>query len=323
MAVPLRKRVKRAVRSAVLRSALWLLARLPLTLALALGAWVGTLAWWLAARERRLMLRNLAFAFPEKGEEERRAIARASLVHLAMVAAEVVAFPRSGLGIDAYVSFAPGSEDVVRRAMERKKGLIFVAGHIGNWELLARRLALVTQPNAVIAKRNADERLNALVARYRASGGNKTLWREDPSTGRELIRLFRQGGALGILIDQDTKVQGVFVPFFGRLAFTPRAVGDLALRFGATVAVGTSRRRGPRRGDGHELDVVEVPYDPDPPDRDAEVLRITAACSALQEAAIRRHPTEWVWMHERWKTRPPSERSEANEVPKSQELSGA
>jgi Kdo2-lipid IVA lauroyltransferase/acyltransferase len=323
MAVPWRKRVRRAIRSAVLRAALWLLARVPLAIALALGGGVGWLAWWLAPRERRLMLRHLAFAFPESTGTERRALARASLVHLAMVAAEVVAFPRSGLAIDAYVSFAPGSEEVVRRAMERGKGLIFVAGHIGNWELLARRLALVTQPNAVIAKRNADEKLNALVARYRASGGNKTLWREDPATGRELIRLFRQGGALGILIDQDTKVQGLFVPFFRELAFTPRAVGDLALRFGATVAVGTSHRRGPRRGDGHELDVVEVPYDPAPPDREAEVLRITAACAALQEAAIRRHPVEWVWMHERWKTRPPAERSEANEVPKSQELSGA
>jgi KDO2-lipid IV(A) lauroyltransferase len=323
MAAPLRKRVKRAIRSAVLRATLWLLALVPLGIALALGAGVGWLAWWLAPRERRLMLRHLAFALSDETERERRAIARASLVHLSMVAAEVVAFPRSGLAIDEYVSFAPGAEEVVRRAMERGKGLIFVAGHIGNWELLARRLALVTQPNAVIAKRNADERLNELIARYRASGGNKTLWREDPATGRELIRLFRQGGALGILIDQDTKVQGVFVPFFGELAFTPRAVGDLALRFGATVAVGTSHRRGPRRGDGHELDVVEVPYDPAPPDREAEVLRVTAACAALQEAAIRRHPVEWVWMHERWKTRPPAERSEANEVPKSQGLSGA
>jgi KDO2-lipid IV(A) lauroyltransferase len=323
MAVPFRKRVKRAIRSAVLRAALVLLALVPLGIALALGAGVGWLAWWVAPRERHRMLRHLAFAFPEKSDAERRAIARASLVHLGMVAAEVVAFPRSGLAIDEYVSFAPGAEEIVRRAMERGKGLIFVAGHIGNWELLARRLALVTQPNAVIAKRNADERLNELVARYRASGGNKTLWREDPATGRELIRLFRQGGALGILIDQDTKVHGVFVPFFGELAFTPRAVGDLALRFGATVAVGTSHRRGPRSGDGHELEVVEVPYEPAPPDRKAEVLRVTAVCAALQEAAIRRHPVEWVWMHERWKTMPPAERSEANEVPKSQELSGA
>ena len=322
MAVPLRKRVKRALRSVALRAAVRLLSWLPLAPALALGALLGRMAWLVARRERRLMLEHLALAFPDRTVDERRAIARASLVHLGQVVMEVVAVRSYGQRIEDYVSFAPGGEEIVRRAMARGKGLIFVAGHIGNWELLARRLALVTQPNAVIARRNADPRMNEMVARFRAEGGNKTLWRDDPGTGRELIKLFRQGGALGILIDQDTKVQGVFVPFFGRPAFTPRAVGDLALRFGATVVVGTSHRRGPRPGDGHELEIVELAYDPVPADPEVEVERITAEAVAQQEAAIRRHPSEWVWMHRRWKTRPLSEERLAKPMPKSRELSG-
>jgi KDO2-lipid IV(A) lauroyltransferase len=322
VAVPLRKRVKRALRSVALRAAVRLLSWLPLAPALALGALLGRMAWLVARRDRRLMLEHLALAFPDRTVDERRAIARASLVHLGQVAMEVVAIRSYGQRIEDYVSFAPGGEEIVRRAMARGKGLIFVAGHIGNWELLARRLALVTQPNAVIARRNADPRMNEMVARFRAEGGNKTLWRDDPGTGRELIKLFRQGGALGILIDQDTKVQGVFVPFFGRPAFTPRAVGDLALRFGATVVVGTSHRRGPRPGDGHELEIVELAYDPVPADPEVEVERITAEAVAQQEAAIRRHPSEWVWMHRRWKTRPLSEECLAKPMPKSRELSG-
>jgi Kdo2-lipid IVA lauroyltransferase/acyltransferase len=322
MAVPLRKRLKRAIRSVLLRAAIRILSVLPLRPALAFGAAVGRLAWVLAPGQRRLMLEHLAMAFPEQAEEERCAIARASLVNLGRVAMEVVTARPGRPRIEEYVSFAPGSEEIIRRAMARGRGLIFVAGHIGNWELLARRLALITQPNAVIARRNADPRLNELVERFRHEGGNATLWREDSRTGREIIKLFRRGGALGILIDQDTKVQGVFVPFFGRLAFTPRAVGDLALRFGATVVVGTSHRRGPNPGDGHELEVVELPYDANPADEQAEVLRITAAAAKVQEEAIRRHPTEWVWMHRRWKTRPPSERSLASAMPKSRELSG-
>ena len=120
-----------------------------------------------------------------------------------------------------------------------------------------------------------------------------------------MLKLFRQGGALGILIDQDIRgVQSVFVPFFGRLAATPRAAADLALRFGAAVLVVTCARRGPRAADGHRLDVVEVAYDEAAVDREAEVIRLTAACAAVQEEAIRRHPAEWVWMHQRWKTRP-------------------
>lgn len=321
MAVPLHKRLKRAVRSALLRAAIRLLARLPLRPALALGAAAGRLAWIVAPRQRRLMLEHLALAFPERSAEERGAIARASLVHLGQVAMEVVTARRNVPRIEEYVSFAPGAEDLLRRAMARGEGVIYVAGHIGNWELMARRLAVVAQPNAVIARRNADERLNRLVEQFRREGGNATLWREDPATGRALIKLFREGGGLGILIDQDTRVQGVFVPFFGRLAYTPRAVGDLALRFGATVLVGTARRRGPRAGDGHEIDVVEIPYDPDPPDREAEVLRITAAAVKVQEGAIRRAPPEWVWMHRRWKTRPPGECSLASGMPKSRDLS--
>ena len=322
MALPLRKRVRRAVRSAALRAAVRLLSWLPLRPALALGALLGHLTWLIARGERRLMLEHLALAFPEKSEEERRAIARASLVHLGQLAMEAVAIRSYGRRIEDYVSFAPGAEEIVRRAVARGKGVIVAAGHIGNWELLARRVALLAQPNAVIARRNADPKLNDLVARFRAEGGNKTLWREDPATGRELIKLFRKGGTLGVLIDQDTNVQGLFVPFFGRLAFTPRAVGDLALRFGATVIVGTSHRRGPRPGDGHELEFVELAYDPVPSDKEAEVESLTAAAVSHQEFAIRRHPYEWVWMHRRWKTRSPSEDNQAKPVPKSRELSG-
>jgi KDO2-lipid IV(A) lauroyltransferase len=186
---------------------------------------------------------------------------------------------------------------------------------------MARRVARAGIPNAVIAKAGADPKLNALAERFRASGGVTTLWREDPATARAILRTFKAGKALGLLIDQDTKVQGVFAPFFGRPAYTPRAAADLALRFGAPVVVATTRRRGSDPSGGHVVDVVEVPCDPAAPDREAEAVRLTAACSAVLEAAIRRNPSEWVWMHRRWKTAPPSAGSLASAVPKSRELS--
>ena len=321
MAVPWTKRLRRAARSLALRAAVALLALLPLRAALAVGAFAGRLAWYLSGDTRRLMRAHLAVAFPEKTEVERGAIARASLVHLGQVALEVATLRRYRHRLEDYVSIAPGGEELVRRALAQGRGLVFVASHIGNWELLAQRLSRVAQPNAVIAKRNADTWLNGAIERLRAEGGLETFWREDPSAGRSLLRLFKRGGGLGILIDQDTRVQGVFVPFFGRLAYTPRAAADLALRFRAAVVVVTSHRRGRRLGDGHELEVVELAYDPDPPDREAEVVRLTAAAVAFQEEAVRRYPAEWVWMHRRWKTRPPAEGSQASAVPKSRELS--
>ena len=188
--------------------------------------------------------------------------------------------------------------------MARGKGIVFVTGHLGNWELMARLMAMTQCPVSAVAKRGSDARLMGLIEQWRSSGGVTTLWREDPGTARALLRVFKQNQALGILVDQDTRVQGVWVPFFGRPAYTPRAPGDLALRTGAPVLVGTCHRKGERPGDGFLFEVTEIPYDPKPADREAEVLRITAACQAVMEAAIRRHPADWVWMHERWKTQP-------------------
>ncbi|HEX9050663.1 MAG TPA: lysophospholipid acyltransferase family protein [Anaeromyxobacter sp.] len=322
MTVPLRKRVKRRVRSALVRAVARLFGLVPLRPALALAALVGRVGWRAAARTRALMLAQLAIAFPDRTPEERAAIGRASLVHLARLAAEVATLRAWRDRLPEYVRFTPGAEERFAEAVGRGKGLVFATGHVGNWELLAQRIAL-RWPSAVIARSGNDPAVTELVGRIRAEGNLETLWREEPSTARAMIRTFRQGRPLGILIDQDTRVQSVFVPFFGRPAATPRGAAELALRFGAPVLAGWCRRAGPRPGDGHVIDFAEVPYDPDPPDREEEIVRLTAACSALLEAAIRASPAEWVWMHERWRTRPElvAERPQANRVPKSVELS--
>lgn len=332
MTVPLHKRIKRSVRSALLVAAIRLLGLVPLRVALALATGVGRLAWLVARGTRRQMLEQLETAFPERQPAEREAIARACLVHLAWLAAEVVTVPRWRSRLDDYVGLAPGAEEVFRGALGRSRGLVYVAGHVGNWELMAQRVPrLGPWPAATIAKATIHPGVNVLIEKARRAGGVETLWREDPATARAMIRCFKRNEILGILIDQDTSVQGVFVPFFGRPAFTPRAAADLALRFRAPVVVGTCRRRGAKPGDGHEVSAVEIAYDPDAPDREAEAIRLTAACTAVLEDAIRRNPAEWVWMHERWKSAPspagpptegPGAGPQAKPVPKTAALSG-
>jgi KDO2-lipid IV(A) lauroyltransferase len=302
------KRVRRAARAAVIVAFARLLMALPLRIGLGLGGALGRLAWALSSRLRRDMRASLAAAFPEKDEAERDAIARASLVHLGWIGGEVITMRRWASRLHEYVEAPPEVLATVERAVARGKGIVLVLGHIGNWELTCR-LSRLVQPNAVIAKRSWHASLDALAERSRAENRVGTLWRDDPVTGRAMLKLFKEAGTLGILVDQDIRdVQSVFVPFFGRLAATPRAAADLALRFGATVLVVTCHRRGPRAGDGHRLEATEVAYDPAPGDREAEVIRLTAACVAVQERAIRRHPAEWVWMHQRWKTTPPEPR---------------
>jgi KDO2-lipid IV(A) lauroyltransferase len=301
---PLRKRIKRSVRSLLVVAAIRLLSYLPRRLAWSLGTFLGRAAWPLAGKTRRLALKGLATAFPDKTDAEREAIARAMFVNLGHSAMEVVTIRSYDRDLESYVELE--NPALLDELMARGKGLIYVPGHLGNWELHARRVASSGLDNATVGKASKDPRLTRLIEEFRASGGVKTLWRESPDSGRVIIKTLRSGKALGILIDQDTSVQNVFVPFFGKLAATPRAAADLAIRFGAAVVVATIHRKGEGPDAGHLLEFTEVAYDPRPPDLEAEVVRLTAACSKVLEDAIRRHPSEWVWMHERWKTRPPA-----------------
>jgi Kdo2-lipid IVA lauroyltransferase/acyltransferase len=309
MAISRLARLRRGARSALLPALVRLLAFLPRGAAMALATLAARIGWRVAGRTRRLMLAHLAVAFPERSPAEREALGRASLRHLAWVGAEMITIRHYDAELVEYVSFAPGAEERVRAALAHGRGLVYVTGHIGNWELMARRMARAGIPSATIAKASDEPELNAMFQRMRSDGGYETLWREDPGTARAMIRCFHRNKLLGILIDQDTRVQGVHVPFFGHLAYTPRAAGDLAMRFRAPVVVGWSRRRGPAAGDGHVVDVVDVPYDADAADRDRESVRLTAACTRALEDAIRQAPEEWVWMHRRWKRRPEGEAS--------------
>jgi Kdo2-lipid IVA lauroyltransferase/acyltransferase len=177
-----------------------------------------------------------------------------------------------------------------------------VTGHIGAWELFARRIAALGIPCGTVAKEAHDPRITRLLDQSRRRAGVRVFWRGAPLSARELLRFLRnQRGILGVLIDQDTRVTGHFVPFFGRPAFTPRAAGDLAAHLGAPLLVGCAHRlaRGMHR---IALRTIEVERTGD---RDADSLALTAAATRALESEIRASPAEWVWMHPRWRTQIP------------------
>jgi len=297
---PLAKRLKRFLRYLLVRAALAIVSALPLGLARSLGAGFGRFAFAVAGGERRKALKSLARAFPEKSDAERHALARASFRHLGMAAFEVGATASMDAQLEHLVHWSAEDRGVLDAALARGKGVVFVSGHVGNWELLARRVARAGYPSQSIAKETTDPRLTVLVERFRARGGVRSIWRGQEGAARAMLRALKSGEILGLLIDQDTKVQSLFVPFFGELAATPRAAADLALRTGAAVVVGFCQRE----GEGYRLWMEEVPWRAGE-DREADALALTAALSQRIEAAIRRAPEQWVWMHQRWKTRPP------------------
>jgi KDO2-lipid IV(A) lauroyltransferase len=296
---PLAKRLKRFLRYLLVRAALALVHPIPLGVARWLGVRFGTLAFLVAGGERRKALKSLARAFPEKTEAERLSLARASFRHLGAAMFEVGCTAALDRELKQFVAWPEEDRRVLETALARGKGVVFVSGHVGNWELLARRVACEGFPCQSIAKETSDPRLTALVQRFREQGKVRSIWRGQDGAARHMLRALKNGEILGLLIDQDTKVQSFFVPFFGELAATPRAAGDLAIRTGAAVVVGFCQR-----GDsGYRLTMEEVPL-PSEQDREAAALALTAALSQRIEAAIRRAPEQWVWMHQRWKTRP-------------------
>lgn len=300
-AVPFGKRLKRTLRFHLLRALLAVVGLIPLSFAPRLARLLAPVLSALFPGERRKALASLTVAFPEMAQPERLALIGRMWVHLLWAALEMVHLQQLDPVLEQYAELVPEERALLDAAVARGKGLLFVSGHVGNWELLARRIAATGHPSATIAKESNDPRLTGLVERLRASGKVQTIWRGSAGAAREMLRHLKRGGMLGILIDQDTKVQGLFVEFFGKPAFTPRGGSDLALRGGAAVIVGTIHRK---PEGGHRVRLQEVTVDPSL-EGEAAALAVTQGCTRLLEQEIRAHPEEWVWMHQRWKTQQP------------------
>jgi KDO2-lipid IV(A) lauroyltransferase len=285
------KRLRREVRVRALLLAMPLMRVLPASI----GAALGWLAWYLVPRQRRLARAHLAIAFPEMPAAERDRIGRESFTNLGRSAFE------TARGDASRVQLAPEDEALLRGALAGGRGVVVATGHIGAWELFARRIAALGIPCGTVAKEAHDPRLTQLLKDAREKAGVKVFWRGAPLSAREILRFLKSGGLLGILIDQDTKVAGHFVPFFGRAAFTPRAAGDLAAHLGAPMIFGCAHRlaRGMHRISFRPIDVQRTG------ERDVDSLALTAAATLAIEEAVREHPADWVWMHPRWSTQPP------------------
>jgi KDO2-lipid IV(A) lauroyltransferase len=178
---------------------------------------------------------------------------------------------------------------------------IFLTSHTGCWELLGAYLAIEGIPLDVVARRIYDERLERMLIDSRESAGMGNISR---GTGtREIIRSLNAGRGIGFLIDQDIKnVKGEFVDFFGIPAHTATAPAQLALRRGIPILPILTYR-----DDNHchhacigEPLMIDISGD-----IDRDIHALTSRCSEVTEAFIREHPEQWVWFHERWKTRPP------------------
>ncbi len=179
------------------------------------------------------------------------------------------------------------------------KGVLVATGHFGNWELSAFAHAYMTAPMNIVVRPIDNARIDALVEQRRELSGNRAIAKKDAARG--ILRALAAGDAVGVLIDQNTTPdQGVFIDFFGVKACAGTAFVKLAQHSGAAVVPGYALWSDKeQRYVLHFEPAVEMTGD---------VLEDTQRVHARLEAAIRKHPEQWLWIHRRWKTRPPGER---------------
>jgi KDO2-lipid IV(A) lauroyltransferase len=296
----LRRKAKNGLMTSLANAALWYIDRQSLEDALLLGERFGDLAFLLLRRPRRLALEHLRMAF---GDEISSAgcshIARASLVNMARSFCELAKIDEIRLRAGEYIESE--GEAHVDRSLEQGGGAIIVTGHIGNWELLAAYWAWQGYSIAAIARRIYIDGLNQMLVEFRRRQGVETILRESPHSSRQLLRAIKNNSLLAMLIDQDTQVQSVSVPFFGQLARTPAAAASLAIRRDLPVHAAFIQRR-PQGG--HRITITPAFEIERSGDLRTDITALTRAFNAALEAQVRRNPAEWVWWHRRWRRRP-------------------
>jgi KDO2-lipid IV(A) lauroyltransferase len=292
----------RGPRNAVLARGIYLVGRavgmLPVPVGLALGRWLGRGAHRLLGTPRRLALAHVAQALPELGERARAQLVRDTFEHAGQSFAELGLW-RQLVHDPDYVRI--DGLDVLDEALAEGRGAFAVTGHVGNWELLAATIVSRGYRASVVARRVNDERFNELITRFRGDKGMDILLRDAPDFMTRVRDALKAGHIVAILMDQDSRGAGVFVPFFGRLAHTPPGAAVLALRTHAPVVSVFIRRR---PEGGHVVTFERVPTEGS---GRGQIVELTARFTAAIEAAIRKSPSEWVWWHERWRRRPEDE----------------
>jgi KDO2-lipid IV(A) lauroyltransferase len=279
------------------------LAVFPRAVARAFGAAFGWLAWHFAPRLRRVGLRNLAMAFPEKTAAERERILRGVYRSLGWQIGEFCKM--SGYTREQASQFIryDGLERYLA-ARDKGRGVLVVTAHLGAWELSSFYHSLMGYPMSMVIRRLDNPRIDAFVNGIRALHGNRTLHKDDFARG--LLAAMRRGETVGILMDTNmTPPQGVFVPFFGIDACTASGLARVAMRTGAAVLPGFLAWEEAERKYilhfGGELELERTG------DEEGDIVANTALFTATLEKYIRRYPEQWLWVHRRWKTRPQGE----------------
>ena len=296
------------VTAALTRAAAAVIPRLSFAVASNVGRTLGSLAWALDARHRQVALDNLAIAFPGMPESRRLQLARRAFEQTGRTAVEMLWSASLDDTTLPEVATFEGMEHL-DAALAQGHGVVMTAAHFGNWELMGLALAHLGVPVNVIARRIDDPGVEAVLYRLRTRTGARVIYKDEAA--RSVLRTLRAGEAVGVLIDQNTLPnQASFVPFFNRLAATTPVAAQLHLRTGAPIIMFFSVPQ----GDGYRFVIEPLEVAGVSEDLDSAVDSLTAAATRQIERHIRACPEAWLWIHDRWRTRPPQATGSVSET---------
>jgi len=280
-------------------------ARLPFPVALRMGAAMGRSWARLAGPRTRDALINLRIAFPEWQEAERERVLLRSLENVGRSLAEFAWIGRwSEAELRERVAIRGREHLEAALAASRGRGLVILTAHFGSWELLAAAMVAHGFPVAVVHRPRKNPFLDELVNRRRLAGGMQLFTRGKAARGA--LRALRDGRFLALPYDQNCRrSEGVFVPFFGRLACARVGPPRIAMKTGAPVLpVFLHRQADPQRHAALVRPAVEMASTGD---LAADIQENARRMTRVLEVEIRAAPEQWVWVHRRWRTQPSGE----------------
>ncbi len=247
------------------------------------------------APRKKEALENLRQAYPGSDEAWRKETVRKCYTHLSWMAAEYLSLVSRPREVLSWVISAEGKE-ILDGLKSSGRGCIILAGHVGNWELLAAWLAQSGYPLTAVVRNPDDPELAALIEDYRHRSGVGTF--EKHFIMKEAVRFAKKGGFLGLLPDQAWNASGIRGPFFGRTCFTAAGPAAMANLAGVPVVPVVSYRIEPFR---HRV-VISPPLDLLTQGDRMDILREnTLRMNQAIEKMIRVCPEQWLWFHRRWK----------------------
>jgi Kdo2-lipid IVA lauroyltransferase/acyltransferase len=286
----------------------------PLKAGVRIGETLGAGAWHVLGHDRRLALVHLKTAFPEWTDAERRRVGRDSFANLGRNLFEMFHFDEILASTDGPEPYARliGKEHL-DKARERGRGGLLVTGHLGNWELMAATVVHCSYPGYEVARALYDPRIDKLLNDHRRKYGYIPLTRGGAELVQNIIDIFGRNEFLALLMDQDTKVRGVFANWFGYPAWSPSGPAFLCYQADFDAMMLLSHHE---PGGGLVAEVTAPVPRPQTGDLKADIQAYTEILNRRLCDHIRRHPDQWVWMHRRWKTRPKGEAPERHPAPR-------